>query len=221
MWFTAPVDVFTALSRRAAAEGGRPVVTWYGPGAERVELSAKGLHNWVAKTANAMVDEFGLIGDDLLGLALPTHWRTVVWVLAAASTGVQVTFAPGPCEVLVLAAPGQADAPPPAPGPGWSPGLVAVQALPALALRAPVAPGQVDAGELVRTQSDFFSPSGGLEIPADAALAGARLLLDGAAEATYRTWLDLVVSGGSMVLCDPSAPVDDTLPERERVTGRR
>ena len=52
---------------------------------ERVELSARVLENWVAKTANLLVEELDVeVGDPVL-LALPAHWRTVAWRLALAT----------------------------------------------------------------------------------------------------------------------------------------
>ena len=54
----APADVPAPAARPCCdADPGRPRLTWYGPDGERVELSAKVLDNWVAKTANLLVDE--------------------------------------------------------------------------------------------------------------------------------------------------------------------
>src|SRR3712207_5978996 len=81
---------------------GRPRVTWYGPGGERIELSGKVLGNWVAKTANLLVDELDVEPGGTVGVDLPTHWRAVVWLLAGWAAGAQVVVAPvGPVDVLV------------------------------------------------------------------------------------------------------------------------
>ena len=50
---TTPSDVLTLLQR----EPGRPRLTWYGDGPERIELSGAVLANWVAKTTNLLVEE--------------------------------------------------------------------------------------------------------------------------------------------------------------------
>ena len=44
--------------RRVTADPGRPRLTWYGAGGERIELSGAVLANWVAKTTNLLVEEF-------------------------------------------------------------------------------------------------------------------------------------------------------------------
>jgi uncharacterized protein (TIGR03089 family) len=66
---------------------GRPRVTWYGPYTERVELSAKILDSRVARTANLLVDEMDTGPGATVAIALPPHWLTAVWLLAAWSTG--------------------------------------------------------------------------------------------------------------------------------------
>ncbi|MDQ1687301.1 MAG: hypothetical protein QOK42_276 [Frankiaceae bacterium] len=61
-------------------------------GAARVELSGATTANWVAKTANLLVDSLG--GPDPVGLLLPLHWQTVALLLATVSTGAEVVLAP-------------------------------------------------------------------------------------------------------------------------------
>src|SRR6187551_1020135 len=87
---------------------GRPRVTWYGPDHERVEFSAKTLNNWVSKTANLLVDELDVGPGSRLGLALPGHWRTVVWLLAGWSVGAHTIVLP---SVAALHGPDEAAAP--------------------------------------------------------------------------------------------------------------
>lgn len=89
-----PADV-PALLRALLDDGsGRPRLTWYGPDGERVEFSAKVLDNWVAKTANLLVDELDAGPGTIVAIALPPHWRTVVWLLATWSTGAAVRVVP-------------------------------------------------------------------------------------------------------------------------------
>jgi uncharacterized protein (TIGR03089 family) len=60
-------------------------------GPARVELSGATTANWVAKSANLLVD--GLGAPQRVGLLLPLHWQTVVLVLAGVATGATVVVA--------------------------------------------------------------------------------------------------------------------------------
>lgn len=117
------------LAALMASDPGRPRLTWYGPGDERVELSARVLANWVAKTGNLLVEECDVEPGSLVQVDLPPHWRTIVVALAAWSVGASVAEASAddeePVDVLVTAAP---------PDDGADASVVAV-ALPALARR--------------------------------------------------------------------------------------
>jgi uncharacterized protein (TIGR03089 family) len=146
-----------------STDPGRPRVTWYGPDHERVELSAKTLNNWVSKTANLLVDELDAGPGTRVGIALPGHWRTVIWLLASWSIGAHtvVLHSVSPQE--------QAGAPtlevdvlvtdrPSSPPPGTVESQLVVVALPALATRflADVPTGAIDAAAEVRLQPDVF-----------------------------------------------------------------
>lgn len=77
-----PVDLL------AAADPSRPLVTFYDDASgERVELSGKTFGNWVAKTANLLVDGLDAEPGDRVLLALPAHWQTAVWLFACWSAG--------------------------------------------------------------------------------------------------------------------------------------
>ena len=180
-----PPDVPALLRRLMADDPGRPRVTWYGPDGERVELSAKVLDNWVAKTANLLVDELDAGPGTRVGIALPPHWRTVTWLLATWSTGA--------CAVLPGSEPGSE--PGPEPGEllagtledvdvlvaadvtllaGAARGTAAAVAvtLPALAAGygPDLPPGVLDAAAGVRSHGDVFVPFV-RPVPADPALA--------------------------------------------------
>lgn len=93
-------DVPGLLAAVQAADPGRPRLTWYapaqGPGAhERIELSARVLVNWVAKTANLLVEELDARPGTRVALDLPPHWKQVVWALATWSVGGEVLPAEG------------------------------------------------------------------------------------------------------------------------------
>lgn len=71
-----------------AEDPSRPFITFYDDSTqERVELSAKTFDNWVAKTANLLVDDLGAEPGTRVVLALPQHWQTAVWLMACWSAG--------------------------------------------------------------------------------------------------------------------------------------
>jgi uncharacterized protein (TIGR03089 family) len=87
---TTPADLLTA---ELARDGSRPLLTCYDDASgERVELSVATTANWVAKTANYLVDEHGIDPGDLVGVRLPLHWQTAVVLLASWAVGAQVSF---------------------------------------------------------------------------------------------------------------------------------
>ncbi|MGI5323297.1 TIGR03089 family protein [Actinomadura nitritigenes] len=76
------------LRRRLDGDPSRPLVTYYDDArGERVELSARTFDNWVAKTANFLVDGLAAEPGGRVVLALPPHWQTAVWLMACWSAG--------------------------------------------------------------------------------------------------------------------------------------
>ncbi|GAA4235706.1 TIGR03089 family protein [Actinomadura meridiana] len=76
------------LRRRVADDPSSPLVTFYDDASgERVELSARTFDNWVAKTANFLVDGLAAEPGTRVVLALPPHWQTAVWLMACWSAG--------------------------------------------------------------------------------------------------------------------------------------
>jgi uncharacterized protein (TIGR03089 family) len=76
---------FAAIAERQPGRyGDKPFLTWYDERQldQRVELSFKTFDNWVAKTANLLVEELGAGPGDRVAAVLADHWQTVV-VLAA------------------------------------------------------------------------------------------------------------------------------------------
>ncbi|CUU54469.1 TIGR03089 family protein [Parafrankia irregularis] len=89
--------VAAALAARLTRDPGRPMVTFYDDATgERVEFSTATLDNWVAKTANLLVDTVGLAPADAVGIDLPPHWTSCVILLAAWSAGMEVQLAVSP-----------------------------------------------------------------------------------------------------------------------------
>jgi uncharacterized protein (TIGR03089 family) len=89
-----------------ARYGDKPFLTWYDDDrGERVELSYRTFDNWVAKTANLLVEELGATPGDRVGALLVDHWQTPI-VLAAcwrAGTSVVALDPQGPTDGLVTA----------------------------------------------------------------------------------------------------------------------
>ncbi|MGW1345422.1 TIGR03089 family protein [Kribbella sp. NPDC002412] len=86
-------ELFAAAVRR---DGGAPFLTYYDDATgERIELSAVTTANWVAKTANLLVDEYDLEAGETVAIGLPPHWLGVVWALSAWSAGAALTSGTG------------------------------------------------------------------------------------------------------------------------------
>ena len=77
-------------------EPAQPLLTLH-DGPARVELSGATTANWVAKSANLLVD--GLGGPRRVGLLLPLHWQSVCLLLAGVTTGACVVVASDPDEL--------------------------------------------------------------------------------------------------------------------------
>src|SRR5918911_3935983 len=103
---SSPRSVPELLQALVVADPGRPRVTWYGADGERVELSARTLENWVAKSANLLMEEFDAGPGTRVGVRLPGHWRTATWLLATWTVGACVVGTPGPSATAPSAQPG-------------------------------------------------------------------------------------------------------------------
>jgi len=80
-----------AAERLTGRYGDKPFITWYDDHRdERVELSYKTFGNWVAKTANLLVDELGAEPGDRVGAVLADHWQTPIVLAACWRAGVSV-----------------------------------------------------------------------------------------------------------------------------------
>jgi uncharacterized protein (TIGR03089 family) len=201
-----------------------PLLTWYDDASgDRTELSGTTLDNWVAKTANLLVDGAGLGPGDTVAVLLPPHWQSAAIMLGCWVAGLAVDHGPDaqPVEVLFTTA-DNADA-----VSGWragdryATGLLPM-AMPLRELPAGFADYVVD----VRTGGDRFVPhhdvvgndvaiAGPYEMShamvcEEAALragqlgigAGDRVLIDAATHPEPMDWLlaPLVV-GATIVLC--------------------
>jgi len=158
-----PPTVVAALTARTSTDATRPRLTYYDDGTgERTELSGATLANWVAKTANLLVDGLGLGAGDTAAVRLPAHWQTGAVLLGCWSAGLSVDLggtgtgpasATGPVAVAFASADRL--------------GEVAADETFALAL-APLAapfrpgppPGTSDYVVEVRSHGDHFAPAG-------------------------------------------------------------
>ena len=85
-----PETVDGLFAAAVAADPTRPLLTWYDDGTgERIELSGATLANWVAKTANLLVDGCGLGPGDRAAVPLPPHWQTAAVLLGCWSAGLR------------------------------------------------------------------------------------------------------------------------------------
>src|SRR5262252_5702367 len=91
-----PPSVVDALAAMTAADATRPLITYYDDATgERLDLSGATLGNWVAKTANLLVDGHGLGPGDVAAVVLPPHWLTAAVQLGCWSAGLAIGPDPG------------------------------------------------------------------------------------------------------------------------------
>ena len=84
-----------------AIDPARPLLTYYDDASgERTELSGATLDNWVAKTANLLVDGYGLGPGDRAAVLLPPHWQSAAVLLGCWSAGLTVVVDSGPDVVF-------------------------------------------------------------------------------------------------------------------------
>jgi uncharacterized protein (TIGR03089 family) len=192
-------NVSEIFAGAVAADPTRPLLTYYDDGTgERTELSGATLANWVAKTANLLVDGLGAGPGDRALVLLPPHWQTAAVLLGCWSAGLSVILtsppggsADGPAADVAFVAAGRAAEV--TVGDRYALGLHPL----GLPLRE-VPPGYLDFSVEVRTFGDRF---GGVRVRDQGALCA------GAA----RRATSLGIGPGDRVLVDASAhpdPVD-------------
>ncbi|WP_457949065.1 TIGR03089 family protein [Pseudarthrobacter sp. alpha12b] len=232
------MTTFPAIDLMGSLRSGNstaPRLTWYGPDSERVELSGRVLDNWVAKTSNLLQDELDAEPGMRLRLALPVHWKTMVWALAGWQLGLETMLDGGPADFLATDNPAgaveQYDA------------VIAV-ALPALAMRwtGELPAGCIDYAAEVRSHGDVFMPHTDPDPSALAVLThegqavlhrelltgfalphseGARVHVPAASglETALANALGAWQQGGSVVMTHPDVALTDKLMADERIHG--
>lgn len=148
------------LAERLRADPTAPLLTFYDDATnERTELSATSFGNWVAKTANLLVEELDLDPDGPGGgtvlLDLPTHWLVPVFLAGAWTAGLPVTTSPDVEHGAVVTGPDSLSSYAALPATGVP---VLVSALRPMALRSTeqLPPGVLDHGTLWPGQGDEF-----------------------------------------------------------------
>ncbi|MFI7598685.1 TIGR03089 family protein [Actinoplanes sp. NPDC049681] len=228
-----------ALAAAVRNDPTTPLLTWYDDATgDRTELSGATMDNWVAKTANLLVDGAGLGPGDSAAVLLPPHWQTAAVLLGAWAAGVAVHTNPQPVDAL-FAWPGTVE-----PAAGWSAGdRYATGLLPLAMPLRPLPAGYADYTVEVRGYGDHFTPYQPVD-PEDAALGGAthrqvsatavarardlgiepgsRVLIDAAAYPDPADWLLApLYAGASIVLCaslDPAVAEKRTAEEKVTLT---
>jgi uncharacterized protein (TIGR03089 family) len=96
------VHAFTAT---LADRPDQPLITFYDDATgERTELSTATLGNWVAKTANLLIDGLALTPGAVAAVRLPPHWQTAAVLLGCWAAGLTVDLmGDGPAEVAFVA----------------------------------------------------------------------------------------------------------------------
>jgi uncharacterized protein (TIGR03089 family) len=229
------IPAIDLMSSLRSGNSTAPRLTWYGPDSERVELSGRVLDNWVAKTSNLLQDELDAEPGMRLRLALPAHWKALVWALAGWQLGLENVLDDGPADFLATDDPGVTvehhDA------------VIAV-ALPALAMRwtGALPAGCVDYAAEVRSHGDVFMPhsdpdpsasavrtQAGQTIPHSELIRGfalphsegARVHIpaDKGLERALADALGVWQRGGSVVITHPAVPLTGKLLADERIHG--
>lgn len=149
-----PADLLAAFRSHRATS---PRLSWYGPDSERVEFSGRVLENWVAKTANYLVDELDAEPGTVVAVDLPLHWRSLVWLLATWAVGATAVTGQATDGPDIVATANPAAALERLAGVAPAPLLVAV-ALPALQMRwlGELPPATLDYSGDVRAHADVF-----------------------------------------------------------------
>jgi uncharacterized protein (TIGR03089 family) len=200
-----PPTVIAAFAMMTAADATKPLITYYDDATgERLDLSGATLANWVAKTANLLVDGHGLGPGDIVAVNLPPHWLTAAVMLGCWSAGVAISPTDGEVGFTTAALDVAAT------------DIYAVSLAP---LGAPFHPGppagSSDYAVSVRAYGDQFTPrvagsdlalSDGTthaELVSQArAVAAPRVLVDSARTGDVLDWLVApIVHGASIVLC--------------------
>jgi len=210
-----PPTVVHALLAALAARPDQPLMTFYDDATgERAELSAATLANWVAKTANMLVDGLGLQPGDAAAVRLPPHWQTAAVVLGCWVAGLTVdSTAVTPAPIAFVAPPVPEPLPPadevyalalaplgmpfrPGPPPGTLDFVVEVRPYGDRLPRVATDPAGLAFAD-GPTHADLATAAAGRGVPSDA-----RVLIDADTDPDPVSWLVApLLARSSVVLC--------------------
>lgn len=178
------------LTDRLRTAPGNPLITFYDDDTgERTELSMTTYANWVAKTANVLLEDFDTEPGDRIRLTTGTHWLTPILLGATWLCGATVS-APGANTGLLIGGPECAA----------DPQAIACSFHPfALAFPEPIRAH--DFGSLWPSQPDVFlgNPDDATQVTCQSP-SEARVITDLDPATHPGLFLDLLRGGGSMVL---------------------
>jgi uncharacterized protein (TIGR03089 family) len=185
-----------AFAAAVAADPARPLITWYDDATgDRAELSGATCANWVAKTANLLVDGGGFGPGDAAVVDAPPHWQTAVVLLGCWAAGLRVAEPGADAEVRFAAADRLAA------HPDHADERYGLALAPLAAPMRQVPPGWADFVAAVRAYGDQFTPVSPVE-PDDPATTVSHRQLCGAAADRARA---LGIGPGGRVLVDLAA----------------
>jgi uncharacterized protein (TIGR03089 family) len=211
-----PETISAALDAAIGSDPARPLFTFYDDATgERTELSGATLMNWVAKTANMIVDDGGLGYGDRASVGLPPHWQSAAVQLGCWVAGLEVTTGPAHADIAFVDAANV--------GEEWDAPDRYVLGLHPMGLPMREVPdGYLDFTAEVRSHGDHFAPSRRVQ-PSDPALpglthaeacalatdrgsawglAGGRVLINADRHPDPIDWLlTPLVSGSTLVVC--------------------
>jgi uncharacterized protein (TIGR03089 family) len=226
-----PPTIPAAFAAAIAVDPGRPLLTWYDDGTgDRAELSGATCGNWLAKTANLLVDGYRLGTGDTAVVDAPPHWQTAAIRLGCWSAGLRIA-SPGTGADVVFCTPDRAS--------GYAGDVFGLALAPLAAPLRDAPPGVLDYVTEVRAYGDHFIAVAAPDDPATDDLThrdlcrhaatratalgispGARVLIDLASHPDPLDWLLApLLARASVVLCarlDPAAV--STRVAAERVT---
>ena len=85
------MDIPTVFERAATIDATRPFITYYDDATgECTELSYATFGNWVAKTANLIIDDAGAEPGDVISVDMPPHWLTGAIMIACWYAGMAI-----------------------------------------------------------------------------------------------------------------------------------